>query len=122
MIEDLLKEGIAMPVKTWHVGVSCIMPSCPICDVDHPDKFHQKLMEDRWRAVSGGYGHDDRIHVDAKAGKIYNGHHGANSGDGILCLGLVCIKYIHALFCVGDHVLHMLLLNHARIPLRKKCQ
>jgi hypothetical protein len=43
MIEYLLKEGIAMPVKKWHVGVSCIIPSCPLCAVDVPDEFHQKI-------------------------------------------------------------------------------
>jgi hypothetical protein len=84
MIEDLLKEGIAMPVKKWHVGVSCIIPSCPLCVVDDPDEFHQKLTEDRWRAVSGGYGCDYQIHVDAKAGNINNGYHSANSGNGSL--------------------------------------
>jgi hypothetical protein len=70
MIEDLLKKGIAMPVKKWHVGMSCIVPSCPHCAVDDPDQFHQKLMEDRWRAISGGYCRDDQIHVDAKAEKL----------------------------------------------------
>jgi hypothetical protein len=70
MIEDFLEEGIAMPVKKWHVGVGCIIPSCPLCAVDDPDEFHQKLMEDRGRAVSGGYWCDDQIHVDKKAGKI----------------------------------------------------
>jgi hypothetical protein len=59
MIEDLLEEGIAMPVKKWHVGMSCIVPSYPLCAVDDPDEFHQKLTEDRLRAVSGGYGRDD---------------------------------------------------------------
>jgi hypothetical protein len=38
---------IAMPVKKWHVGVSCIVPTCPLYAVDDPDEFHQKLMEDR---------------------------------------------------------------------------
>jgi hypothetical protein len=74
MIENLLKEGIVMPVKTWHVGMSRIIPLCPLCVIDDPDEFHQKLTEDRWRAVSGGYGHDDRIHVDAKDGKINDGY------------------------------------------------
>jgi hypothetical protein len=59
MIEDLIKEGIAMQVKKWHVGLSCIIPLCPLYVVDYPDEFHQKLTEDRWRAVSGGCGHDD---------------------------------------------------------------
>jgi hypothetical protein len=122
MIEDLLKEGIAMPVKKWHVGLSCFIPLFPLHVVNDPDEFHQKLMEDRWRAVSGGYGHDDKIHVDAKARKVDNGYHGANSGDGSLCLGLVCVKDIYALFCVGDDVSHMLLLDHACVSLRKKCQ
>jgi hypothetical protein len=61
MIKDLLKKVISMPVKKWHVGISCIIPSCPLCVIDDPDEFHQKLTEDRWRAVSGGYGHDDQI-------------------------------------------------------------
>jgi hypothetical protein len=120
MIEELLEKGIAMPVKKWHVGMSCIIPSCPLCVVNDPDEFHQKLMEDRLRAVSGGYGRDDRIHVDAKARKINDGYHGANLGNESFCLGLACIEDIHALFCVGDHVSHMLLLDHARVPLRKK--
>jgi hypothetical protein len=59
MIEDLLEEEIAMPVKKWHVGVSFIIPSCLLCAVDDLHEFHQKLMEDRWRAVSGGYCCDD---------------------------------------------------------------
>ncbi len=122
MIEDLLKEGIAMPVKKWHVGMSCIIPLCPLHVVNNPDEFCQILTEDRPRAVSGGYGHDERIHVDAKARKINDGYHGANLGSGSLCLGLVCIKDIHALFCVGDHSSHMLLLDHAYVPLEKKCQ
>jgi hypothetical protein len=113
MIKDLHKEGIAMPVKKWHEGVSCIVPMCPLCAVDDPDEFHQKLMEDRWRAVSGGYCHDDQIYVDAKAGKIDDGYHGANSGNGSLCLRLVRIEDIHALLCVGNHVLHTHLLMHA---------
>ncbi len=122
MIEDPLEEGIAMPVKKWHVGISCIIPSCPLCTVDDPDEIHQKLMEDMWRAVSSGYFPDDQIHVDAKAEKIGNGYHGANSGNGSLCLGLVHVKHIHALLCVGNHGMHTHLLNHARIPLMKKHQ
>ncbi len=73
MIGDLLGKGIAMPVKKWHVGVSCIIPLCPLCVVDDLDEFHQKITEDKWRAVSGGYGRDDQIHVDAKAGKNKDG-------------------------------------------------
>jgi hypothetical protein len=122
MIEDLLKKGTVMPVKKWHVGMSCIVPTIPLCAVDDPDEFHQKLTEDRWRAVSGGYCRDDEIHVDAKAGNIDDGYHGADSGNGSLCLSLVHIKDIHALFCVSDHVLHMHLLDHARITPRRKCQ
>jgi hypothetical protein len=59
MIEDPPEEGIAVPLKKWHVGVSCIIPSCPLCAFDDPDELHQNLMEDRWRTVSGGYCHDD---------------------------------------------------------------
>jgi hypothetical protein len=70
------------------VGVSCIIPLCPLCVIDDPDEFHPKLMEDRWRAVSGGYGRDDRIHFEAKAGKINNGYHGANL-DGLMEFALL---------------------------------
>ncbi len=58
MIEDPLEEGIAVPVKKWHVGMSCIVPSCPLCAVDDPDELPQKLTEDGWRAVSNGYHRD----------------------------------------------------------------
>ena len=75
-----------MPVKKWHVGVSCIIPLCLFCAVDDPDEFHHKLMEDGWRTVSSGYCHDDQIHVDPKAEKVDDGYHGANSGDESLCL------------------------------------
>ncbi len=59
MVEDPFKEGIAVPTKKWHVDMSCIVPSCPLCAVDDPDELHQKLTEDRWRTVSSGYHHDD---------------------------------------------------------------
>jgi hypothetical protein len=120
MVEDPLKEGMAVPVKKWHVDVSCIIPSCPLCAVDDPDELHQKLTEDGWRTISSGYCHDDQIHVDTKAGKIDNGYLGANLDDGSLCLGLVHIKNIHDLLCVGNHVTHTHLLDHARVPLGKK--
>jgi hypothetical protein len=77
-------------------------------------------MEARWRTVSDGYCHDDQIHVDAKAGKIDDGYHGANSGNESLCLRVVHVEDIHALLCVGSHVMHMHLLDHAHILLRKK--
>jgi hypothetical protein len=46
MVEDPLKEGIALPVKKWHVDVSYIVPLCLLCAVDDPDELHQKLTED----------------------------------------------------------------------------
>ena len=104
-IEDLLEEGIAMPVKKWHLGVSCIIPLCLLCAVDDPDELHHILMEDGWRAVGGGYPCDDQIYVDAKAGKINNGYHGANVGDGSLCLGLVHVEDIHVLDSEELHTL-----------------
>ncbi len=113
MIQDPLKEGIAVPVKKWHMGMSCMIPLCPLCAVDDPDELHQKLTENRWRTVSSSYCRDDQIHVNAKAKKIDNGYHVANLVNGSLCLGLVCIKDIHALLCVGNHVTHMHLLDHA---------
>ncbi len=109
-------------VKTWYAGMSCIVPTCPLCAIEDPDKLYQKLTKDRWRAVSGGYCHDDWIHVDAKARKIDDGYHGAKSGNGSLCLRLVHVEDIHALLCVSDHVLHTHLLDHACVPLRKKRQ
>ncbi len=81
MVEDPLEERIAVPVKKWHVDVSCIVPLCPLCAVDDPNELHQKLTKDRWRTVSGGYHHDDQIHVDTKAGEVDNGYHGANLGN-----------------------------------------
>jgi hypothetical protein len=122
MIEDPLKEGIAVPVKKWHVGMSCIVPSCPLFAVDDPDELHQKLMKDGWRTVNSGYCHDDQIHLDTKAGKINDGYHGGNSGDGSLCLRLVRIKNIHALLPVSNHDTHTHLLDHACVHLRKKGQ
>jgi hypothetical protein len=122
MVENPLKEGIAVPVKKWCVDMSCIVPSCPLCAVDDPDELHQKLMEDGWRTVSSGYCHDDQIHVDTNAGKVDNGYHGANSGDGSLCLRLVQIKNIHTLLRVGNHVMHTHLLDLSCVSLRKKGQ
>jgi hypothetical protein len=122
MIEDPLKEGIAVPVKKWHVGVTCIVPLCPLCAVDDPDELHQKLTENGWRTVSSGYRRDAQIHADTKAGKSVNGYHVANSSNGSLRLRLVHVKNIDALLRVGDHVMHMHLLDHARVPMRKKGQ
>ncbi len=122
MIEDLLEEGIAVPVKKWHVEVSCIEPLCPLCAVDDLDELYQKLTEDGWRTVSSGYCHDDQIHVHTKAGKVDNRYHGADLSDGSLCLRLVHVKNIHALLHVGNHVTHTYLLDNACIPLRKKGQ
>ncbi len=59
LIEYPFEEGIAVPVKKWHVGVSSIVPLCPLCAVDDADELHQKLMEDEWRTVSSGNRHDD---------------------------------------------------------------
>jgi hypothetical protein len=122
MVEDHLKEGIGVPVKKRHVDVSCIVPSCPLCAVDDPDKLHQKLLEDGWKTVSSGYHCDDQIHVDTKAEKIDDQYHGAKSGNGSPCLRLVHIKNIHALLHVSNHVTHTHLLDHARVPLGKKGQ
>jgi hypothetical protein len=122
MVEDPLKEGIAVPVKMWHadVDVSCIIPSCPLCAVDDPNELHQKLTEDGWRTVSSGYHRDDQTHVDTKAGKVNDGYHGADLGDRSLCHRLLRIKNNHALLRVSNHVMHMHLLDHACVPLRKK--
>ncbi len=122
MVKDPLEERIAVPVKNWHVDVRCIVPSCPLCAVDDPDELHQKLTEDGWRTVSSGYCCDDQIHVDTKAGKIDDRYHGANAGDGSLCLRLVCIKNIHALLHVGNHVTHTHLFNQTCVPLRKNAR
>jgi hypothetical protein len=84
--------------------------------------FIKNSTEDGWRIVSSDYCRDDRIHVDTKAGEINNGYHGANSGDRSLCLRLVCVKNIHALLHVDNHVMHTHLLNHACTPLGKKGQ
>jgi hypothetical protein len=59
MIEDPLEEGLAVPVKKWHVGVRCIVLLFPLCTVDDPDELHQKLTEDGWRTVSSDYHRDD---------------------------------------------------------------
>ena len=121
MVEDPLKEGIAVLVKKWQVDRSCIIPLCPLCAGDDPDELHQKLTEDGWRIIiCSGYCHEDQIHVDIKAGKIKDGYHGANSGDGSLCLRLVHVENIHALLRVGDHVTHMHLLDYAHVPPGKK--
>ncbi len=67
MIEDFLKEGLAMPVDLRHAQVSHIIPASPLGVVDESNEFHQELMEDGQRAVGGGDGCDNGIHVDTEA-------------------------------------------------------
>jgi hypothetical protein len=40
--------------------------------------------------------------------------------NGSFCLGLVCVKNIHPLIGVGDHIPDTLLFDHAHVPLWKK--
>jgi hypothetical protein len=56
MIENFLKERVAMPMYLRHVHMSCITPTSPLSVIDEPDEFHQELTKDgRW-AVGGGDG------------------------------------------------------------------
>ena len=99
MVEDPLKEGIAVPVKNWHVDMSCIVQLCPLCAADDPDELCEKLMEDGWRTVSSGYCHDDQIDVNTKARKVNNEYHGANLGMEVFALDL-CMLRTSMLFSV----------------------
>ncbi len=104
VVEDFLKKGVALPVYLMHICLSCIIPTSPLSVVDESDEFHKELVEDgRW-AVGGGDCCDNWIHVDTEAWEVEDGSNSANMGNGTLCLRLVHVKNIHALFGIGNHV------------------
>jgi hypothetical protein len=109
-----------MPVYLRHVHVSRVIPMSPLGVVDESDEFHQELTEDGQLAVGHGDCPDNQIHVDTVDQEVKDGSHSANTGNGSFCLGLVHLKNIHALFGIEYHVSETMLLNHARVPLRKK--
>jgi hypothetical protein len=98
--------------------VICIIPIIPLGVVDEFDEFHQELMEDGQRAVSGGNVCDNRVNVDAEAQEVENGCHHADASNRSFCLGLVHVKNSRALFGLGYHIPNAILLNHAHFPLR----
>ncbi len=104
MIENCLKERVAMPMYLRHVHLRPITPTSPLGVIDESDEFHQELMEDGQWAVGGGDGCDNQIHVNTKAQEVEDESHSADTSNGSFCLGLVYIKNIHALFGVGNHV------------------
>jgi hypothetical protein len=56
VIENLLKERVAMPMYLKNVRMSCVIPTNPLGVVDESDEFHQELMEDGQWAVGSGDG------------------------------------------------------------------